>query len=212
MTNINRYSILVISLIACIAVANLLRNSYNTFSFQAISQQPQTSQARQTTDTDYNTANITGSNLFGNNSLQNSNITLPTTDLQLTLRGAFTSTNPKVASALIESPDGKTNSFRVDSKVYGNTVLHSVYNDRVILSLNGELETLYFPTTETNTTNSQVANQTSNDEVRELVQNNASLTEIASTAQQLQSSTISEEQRRQLIKSRLQELRNRARK
>jgi general secretion pathway protein C len=209
MTNINRYATLVIALIALIAITGLLRSSYNTLNFQPSVQQSNTLQP---TSTDYNTTNITTSNLFGRSSQSNTSVALPATNLKLILRGAFTSTTPELASALIESPDGKTNSFRVNSKVYNNTVLHSVFNDRVILSLNGELETLHFPTAELNETNAPLNNEISKDEIKELVQNNASLKEIATATQQLQSSTISEEQRSQLIRSRLQELRNRARK
>ncbi|MFT5691842.1 MAG: general secretion pathway protein C [Oceanicoccus sp.] len=121
----------------------------------------------------------------------------PTTNLKLTLRGAFTSSNPQNASAMIEGPDRKTLFYKVDGSVYGNTVLHSVFSNRVVLSRQGKLETLYFPAV-----GNRQAQLSRNPEVNSNQSKNRTEN----------SSVMTQEQRQQLIKSRLQELRNRSRK
>lgn len=139
---------------------------------------------------------------------------LPTTNLQVVLRGVFTSTNPRQASAIIERPDGQVRSFRVNSVVFGNTRLHAVFNDRIVLSTNGELETLYFPEPQTDNTPAPALAQSVQqipESVRELVENNMSAEEIRQASEELSNSTLTPEQRAELIRKRLMILRDRAR-
>mgnify|MGYP000536604720 CR=1 FL=1 len=82
--------------------------------------------------------------LFGQNPSTTSHTPLPSTKLQLILRGAFTANDPSNATAIIENAD-QTRSYRVGSLITGNTKLHAVHSERVVLSNNGKLETLYFP-------------------------------------------------------------------
>jgi type II secretory pathway component PulC len=91
---------------------------------------------------------------------------LPSTQLELTLRGAFTAVDPKHASAIIEI-NGQAKNYRTGQTITGNTTLHSVHSDRVILARNSELETLYFPelvspVIATRTTDSAATTTTSN--------------------------------------------------
>ena len=170
-------------------------------------------------NTQYNATDITAQNLFGRSAsdpsqLRDSN--LPTTDLAVTLRGVFTSSNPRNASAIIERPDGQTRSYQVNSLVFGQTSLHAVFNDRIVLSTNGRLETLRFPepTQEQSGTGKGTATAALDQvpkTVKDLVQNNMSSEEIQQTARQLSSSAMTPEQRKALIRQRLLELRNRAR-
>jgi type II secretory pathway component PulC len=90
---------------------------------------------------------ITGANLFGHapQTPQQGDQSLPQTNLQLTLRGVFTATNPNLASAIIESGDGKALVLRVGASVAPDTVLHQVHANRVVLSRNGSMENLFFP-------------------------------------------------------------------
>ncbi len=185
---------------------------YSGITFSPEVQQPVT----QTTNTNtqaYQVSSITSKNLFGQaDPDQALSANLPTTSLQLMLRGVFTSTNPTQGSAIIESPDGTTRSFKVNSTVFGNAKLHSVFADRIVLSQSGELETLYFPTpssTASNTNQLSVNDLPQN--VQTLVRNTMTAEEISSTRQQLSSSSLTAEERQQLIRQRLQELRNRAR-
>lgn len=88
-------------------------------------------------------AQITDADLFGHAANQNSN--LPETNLQVVLRAVFAATDPKQASAVIETTDGHSEIVKVGASVGGNAVLHDVLDNRVVLSRNGALETLYFP-------------------------------------------------------------------
>jgi general secretion pathway protein C len=167
---------------------------------------------------EYQAQSITNSNLFGVDKVQqDGKLNLPTTSLELKLRGAFTSTNPQMASAIIEGPDGKARSYRLNNRVYGNASLHAVYTDRILLSQQGELETLYFPDpSESSNVAAENAALTSAenaipDSIKTLVQENMSAEEIQQASQQLRSSAMTPEQRQQLIRQRLLELRNRAR-
>lgn len=120
---------------------------------------------------------------------------LPETSLQLVLRGAFTASNPTLASAIIEHADKQSRSYKINSPVYGQTTLHAVYTDRVVLATNGQLETLYFPAPEQTLTETSAA---------------ASSTASASQAS-ADSGALTMEQRQVLIRERLQQLRERAR-
>ncbi|MCG8613468.1 MAG: hypothetical protein MI864_23400 [Pseudomonadales bacterium] len=96
--------------------------------------------------------NIQQYNLFGNPAAQTKpkpaqqdTENLPQTNLKLTLRGVSYSDENKVASALIEGPDRQTETYQIGENIAGNTALHAVYPQRVVLSRNGVLENLYFP-------------------------------------------------------------------
>ncbi len=165
----------------------------------------------------YNATVITRRNLFGASaggpeSLRDSN--LPTTSLALTLRGVFTSSSPGQASAIIERPDGATRSFQVNAMVAGNTRLHAVFDDRIVLSTNGELETLYFPDPSERASTSESTDLALSDlpsGIQDRVRDNMSGEEIQRTQRQLNSPALTPEQRKALIRQRLLELRERAR-
>lgn len=223
LAQIKPWLLAVIIVLTILVIAAQLWSSYQSFSYQPVfqaSKQP----ARATKPDHYNIGNVTNSNLFGSGGVndRSASTLLPATQLNLTLRGAFTSTNPKQASAIIQGPDGETRSFKIDSQVYNNARLQAVFSDRIVLSRDGELETLYFPQpgSETPAVNNAVSiNNASNVEqynipsdIVSLVRNNMSAQEIQQTSQQLQSKSMSQEQRQALIKKRLQDLRDRARK
>lgn len=86
---------------------------------------------------------IVAADLFGHAANANSN--LPETNLQVTLRAVFAASDPKAASAVIESNDGRTQIIKVGGTLDGSTTLQAVHPNRVVLMRNGELETLYFP-------------------------------------------------------------------
>lgn len=88
-------------------------------------------------------AQITDADLFGHAANQNSN--LPETNLQVVLRAVFAARDPRQASAVIETADGHSEIVKVGASIGGNAVLHEVLDNRVVLSRNGALETLYFP-------------------------------------------------------------------
>lgn len=94
-------------------------------------------------------ATIAAANLFGAGPAQSGDAgdtALPQTNLQLVLRGVFTSGDPAGGSAIIENSDGNTRIVRAGTAVMDDTLLERVYPDRVVLSRNGLQESLYFPT------------------------------------------------------------------
>ncbi len=90
-----------------------------------------------------NIEQITAADLFGHAASQNAN--LPQTDLQVTLRAVFAATDPNMASAVIETGDGSAQMVKIGGAVGSSATLQAVYPNRVVLSRNGVLETLYFP-------------------------------------------------------------------
>lgn len=93
-----------------------------------------------------NIEQITAADLFGH--AANPNGTLPQTDLQVTLRAVFAASDPQAASAVIETGDGGTQMVKVGGAIGSAATLQSVFPNRVVLSRNGALETLYFPAPE----------------------------------------------------------------
>jgi len=71
---------------------------------------------------------------------------LPETQLELTLRGAFAAAEGQPATAIIEENKRKVSeAYKVGDPLPGDAKLSAVYPDRIVLSRNGLLETLYFP-------------------------------------------------------------------
>ena len=85
---------------------------------------------------------IDAANLFGRAVDQNN---LPQTNLQLILRAVFAASNPHLASAVIETSDGRAQVIKVGGSIGGDAVLQEVHDNRVVLSRSGVLETLFFP-------------------------------------------------------------------
>ncbi|WP_101759473.1 type II secretion system protein N [Oceanicoccus sp. KOV_DT_Chl] len=212
-----RYAGMLIALLMALLIGQQLFNTFNTLDHQPVHG---VSKVSKQTAAPYNARTITTSHLFGLYSGgSNGAANLPVTRLQLELRGAFTSSNPDQASAIIKGPDGESRAYKVNSRIYGTARLHKVFADRIVLSRNGQLETLYFPDP-SSTTSSQTAVTTSYsdsssgydipEDAMKLVQDNMSLQEIQQTTKALKSSAMTAEQRQALIRKRLQDLRDRA--
>ncbi|MGK0499965.1 MAG: general secretion pathway protein C [Oceanicoccus sp.] len=164
----------------------------------------------------YRSADIINGHIFGNAGASINERNIPTTQLKLLLRGAFTSSTPSQASAIIEGSDGQTRSYKVGSQVYGQAKVHSVFADHVVLDRNGRLETLLFPLPSSAGSAASSAQLSKSDyqlpeNVQSLVMDNMSRDEIQQASKQLRDSSLTTEQRKQLIRKRLQELRDRAR-
>ncbi len=216
-SSLNRYAALSISVLLLGVLALETSNLLATLNYQP-SVSSNAKPAASAKQTIYQASSITNSNIFGRSlaSASFSQANIPVTRLQLILRGAFTSSNPKQASAIIEGPDGQTRSYKSGSKIYGQASLQQVFSDRVVLSRNGQLETLYFPEPGTRSNNATNGGNAANypstvpDDIQQLVQDNMSAEEIQATSKQLRSSAMTPEQRQALIRERLQELRNRS--
>ena len=117
---------------------------------------------------------------------------LPETKLELTLRGAFAAADENEAGAIIEDDKKVAEQYNVGDELPGNATLSAIYPDRVVLSRNGLLETLYFP-----------VGDFSDDGVGTRVNNNPSAAAAAPA------NDPEAEKRREAIRQRIRELRGR---
>lgn len=70
---------------------------------------------------------------------------LPETNLRLFLRGVLAADGEFPGSALIEDAKSATEAYLVGDELPGNAKLRSVHANRVIIERGGKLENLYFP-------------------------------------------------------------------
>lgn len=163
-------------------------------------------------------AHLFGRSAGGPPTLASNNRQLPETSLQLTLRGAFAGTSPDQGSALIETADGRTRSYRVGTHLDSSIVLQEVYSDYVVLERSGQLESLYFPepgataaAAAANSGSAATGDYQLPEEVSALARNGVSGAAIRRQVDQLpQQAPADPEERRQMIRRRLEELRQRA--
>ncbi|KPJ88634.1 MAG: hypothetical protein AMJ53_16565 [Gammaproteobacteria bacterium SG8_11] len=71
--------------------------------------------------------------------------TAPETLLNLKLRGVFSSQDKELARAIIADAKGEDESYAIGDEVPGGAILNDIFEDRVILERNGQLETLKLP-------------------------------------------------------------------
>jgi len=95
-------------------------------------------------------------------------IDAPETRLRLDLKGVFASTNTEEALAIISSSNDNDKTYHIGDKVTTGVTLHAIYEDRVILKRNGQLETLRLPKAKVdskaiNTTHSNSVSQSTDD-------------------------------------------------
>ncbi|WP_449286967.1 type II secretion system protein N [Marinobacter sp. PE14] len=129
---------------------------------------------------------------------------LPETNLRLFLRGVLAADGDFPGSALIEDDKSKTEAYLVGDELPGNATLRSVHPNRVIIERSGKLENLYFPESEDRSGMSFTADQ--QEEPAPAVQQAASPSPSRAPA-----SANSDEQRREEIRRRLEQLRERLR-
>lgn len=132
--------------VLCIIVAAALIGFELWSAVSAQIEQPSPVQARDVAaaGNGANVEQIISAELFGRSNA-GLNANLPQTTLQVTLRAVFAASDPKFASAVIESSDGRTQMIKVGGTVDASTTLQAVHPNRIVLSRNGELETLLFP-------------------------------------------------------------------
>lgn len=129
---------------------------------------------------------------------------LPETNLRLSLRGVLAADGDFPGSALIEDEKGKTEAFLVGNELPGNARLRTVFANRVIIERAGKLENLYFPETDDR---SGVDFASNSDPSRE-----PPATEPPGAQQsraQTSASPADQQQRREEIRKRLEQLRQR---
>lgn len=129
---------------------------------------------------------------------------LPETNLRLSLRGVLAAQGDFPGSALIEDDKGNTEAYLVGDELPGNATLRSVHPNRVIIARSGKLENLYFPEVEDRSGMSFAA------EPDDEPATTAEPTEAQNTARS-PANAASDEQRREEIRRRLEQLRERLR-
>ncbi|WP_372995513.1 type II secretion system protein N [Marinobacter sp.] len=129
---------------------------------------------------------------------------LPETNLRLFLRGVLAADGEFPGSALIEDDKSKTEAYLVGDELPGNASLRSVHPNRVIIERSGKLENLYFPESEDRSGISFTADE--EDEPAPAAQPASSTSPSRAPA-----TATSDEQRREEIRRRLEQLRERLR-
>ncbi len=132
---------------------------------------------------------------------------LPETNLRLFLRGVLAADGDFPGSALVEDDKGKTEAYLVGDELPGNAKLRSVHPRRVIIERAGKLENLYFPETE-DRSGIDVAdsNGSPGDDTNPPIMPAASGGGVT-----LPATPAADEQRREEIRRRLEQLRERLR-
>lgn len=106
------------------------------------------SKQENTLSSPFNPDEISSRNFFGLAEAQPELVVenLPETKLALILRGAFMGEDANGAGAIIENEDTNiADNYYIGESLPGDATLKAIYADRVVLSRNGLLETLYFP-------------------------------------------------------------------
>lgn len=129
---------------------------------------------------------------------------LPETNLRLQLRGVLAAEGEFPGSALIEDDKSNTEVFLVGDELPGNATLRSVHANRVIIERNGALENLYFPELKSNS-EMAVASNAPSPATRSVSQ------PVSSSRTESRAGSMTQEQRREEVRRRLEELRNRLR-
>ena len=197
----NRLNLLVVVLVLLISLAalfHLLSTAMGSYNYTSMPAQVSVTQSQQASS--YSSQVIVNQQFFGQAETQTDvNINLPETTLALQLRGAFTASDPKQASAIIETSDKTARHYTVGSQVQGGLTLHAVHHDRVVLSNSGILETLYFPSIEESSVELGAVGE------------KAAEVSTAEVPQRTKTETMSKDERQALIRKRLEQLRNRNR-
>lgn len=129
---------------------------------------------------------------------------LPETNLRLFLRGVLAADGEFPGSALIEDQKGNTEAYPVGDELPGNAKLRSVHPNRVIIERGGKLENLFFPENDDRSGISFAASDQGEPERT----TPAARSEASSPSP---SSATDDEQRREEIRRRLEQLRERLR-
>jgi general secretion pathway protein C len=130
---------------------------------------------------------------------------LPETNLQLVLRGVMAASGDFPGSALLEDSRNRTEAYVVGDDLPGNATLKKVRPDRIIIDRGGALENLFFPEQE-DQTGVALARTDSNQVGQDYPEQQAGPTGFSGP-----DASRSSDSRREEIRQRLEQLRNRLR-
>ena len=135
---------------------------------------------------------------------------LPETNLQLVLRGVMSASGDFPGSALVEDSERNTEAYIVGDELPGNATLRTVRPDRIVIERSGRLENLYFPEEEVRSDLAYAVNDNQPDP-----QSNREPEYVEQEARPASFSgpgnNTSSDARREEIRQRLEQLRNRLR-
>lgn len=133
---------------------------------------------------------------------------LPETNLQLMLRGVMSASGEFPGSALVEDNKRITEAYVVGDELPGNATLRAVRPDRIIIERSGALENLYFPEDEDRSGIDFAANSadSGSDSEPDYAEQNARPASYPGPE-----ASQSSDARREEIRQRLEQLRNRLR-
>lgn len=126
---------------------------------------------------------------------------IPETTLQLTLRGAFAGDQATSGSAIIEVREGVTRSVRAGRGIDQGVLLREVHPGHVVLERDGRLELLYFPNPDSAPVAALAGTSTTNSHAP---------VQLPSALLPARVEETSADERRQMIRQRLEELRQHA--
>lgn len=133
---------------------------------------------------------------------------LPETNLRLFLRGILASDGDFPGSALIEDDKSKTEVYLVGDELPGNAKLRSVYPNRVILDRAGKLENLFFPESDSS---SGMTFSSDADNIQQEPDQQVQVPDITNRPGRSTPPPANEQERREEIRKRLEQLRERLR-
>lgn len=134
---------------------------------------------------------------------------LPETNLRLFLRGVLAGNEEQPGSALIEDDRNRTEVYIIGDELPGNAKLRSVHANRIIIERGGKLENLYFP--ETDDSRGVELAAIDNNSQPDPVQSRQGGGNAASSQTRAPSTPQATDERREQIRQRLEELRERLR-
>ncbi|PAV25616.1 general secretion pathway protein C [Tamilnaduibacter salinus] len=122
---------------------------------------------------------------------------LPETNLRLTLRGAMAGDEKAPASALVEDSRGQTEAYTLGDTLPGEATLRAIHPRRIVIERRGQLETLTFPQEDEQGASVQTASRTT--------------PTTPSASQSRTNAQRRSDPRREQVRQRLEELRERLR-
>ncbi len=135
---------------------------------------------------------------------------LPETNLRLTLRGVMAASGDFPGSALVEDDKRQTEAYLVGEELPGRARLKAVRPDRIIIDRGGKLENLYFPEEDDQEGLSVAANQ----QEQSAADDQPTYAEPGAQSASYpgpEANSASSDERREEIRKRLEQLRNRLR-
>jgi general secretion pathway protein C len=131
---------------------------------------------------------------------------LPETNLKLVLRGVMSASGDFPGSALVEDNKSQTEAYLIGDELPGNAILRTVRHDRIVIERSGVLENLFFPEDKDRSGMTLASNNTADNSQTDYASQEARPASFPGPE-----ADRSSDGRREEIRQRLEQLRNRLR-